>query len=114
MIDRPVKTDQVRIERQHQRCLEHAAVFEIPACEAVGIEFRDRRLVYEIPIGQDDDLHVFDAVPSEFAERQIDPFDDKPRILEVNVRSEEHTSELQSLMRISHAVLCLQKKTVNN
>src|SRR3546814_2396188 len=26
-------------------------------------------------------------------------------------RSEEHTSELQSLMRISYAVFCLQKKT---
>src|SRR3546814_4119621 len=30
-----------------------------------------------------------------------------PRI----VRSEEHTSELQSLMRISYAVFCLKKKT---
>src|SRR3546814_7435690 len=29
-------------------------------------------------------------------------------------RSEEHTSELQSLMRISYAVFCLQKKTINN
>src|SRR3546814_5984573 len=29
-------------------------------------------------------------------------------------RSEEHTSELQSLMRISYAVFCLTKKTVNN
>src|SRR3546814_4553908 len=28
-------------------------------------------------------------------------------------RSEEHTSELQSLMRISYAVFCLQKKTKN-
>src|SRR3546814_2667719 len=28
-------------------------------------------------------------------------------------RSEEHTSELQSLMRISYAVLCLQKKKTN-
>src|SRR3546814_6465968 len=27
-----------------------------------------------------------------------------------NFRSEEHTSELQSLMRISYAVFCLQKK----
>src|SRR3546814_5764975 len=27
-----------------------------------------------------------------------------------NGRSEEHTSELQSLMRISHAVFCLKKK----
>src|SRR3546814_8751676 len=29
-------------------------------------------------------------------------------------RSEEHTSELQSLMRISYAVFCLQKKKNNN
>src|SRR3546814_3691466 len=29
------------------------------------------------------------------------------------VRSEEHTSELQSLMRISYAVFCLKKKTAN-
>src|SRR3546814_3535854 len=28
-------------------------------------------------------------------------------------RSEEHTSELQSLMRISYAVFCLQKKTTS-
>src|SRR3546814_5540485 len=28
-----------------------------------------------------------------------------------NMRSEEHTSELQSLMRISYAVFCLKKKT---
>src|SRR3546814_2147373 len=33
------------------------------------------------------------------------------RILGVNMgRSEEHTSELQSLMRISYAVFCLKKK----
>src|SRR3546814_10274911 len=30
---------------------------------------------------------------------------------DVQVRSEEHTSELQSLMRISYAVFCLKKKT---
>src|SRR3546814_2466723 len=29
-------------------------------------------------------------------------------------RSEEHTSELQSLMRISYAVFCLKKKTNNH
>src|SRR3546814_3634812 len=29
------------------------------------------------------------------------------------LRSEEHTSELQSLMRISYAVFCLKKKTTN-
>src|SRR3546814_7623335 len=29
----------------------------------------------------------------------------------MDLRSEEHTSELQSLMRISYAVICLKKKT---
>src|SRR3546814_10697011 len=29
-------------------------------------------------------------------------------------RSEEHTSELQSLMRISYAVFCLKKKKISN
>src|SRR3546814_6116567 len=36
-----------------------------------------------------------------------------PTILDISIylfRSEEHTSELQSLMRISYAVLCLTKK----
>src|SRR3546814_9715347 len=32
-------------------------------------------------------------------------------LLTVVFRSEEHTSELQSLMRISYAVFCLKKKT---
>src|SRR3546814_9016546 len=32
-----------------------------------------------------------------------------PRCPYANARSEEHTSELQSLMRISYAVLCLKK-----
>src|SRR3546814_504662 len=31
-----------------------------------------------------------------------------------SVKSEEHTSELQSLMRISYAVFCLKKKTTKN
>src|SRR3546814_7911690 len=30
-----------------------------------------------------------------------------------HLRSEEHTSELQSLMRISYAVFCLKKKKIN-
>src|SRR3546814_4363599 len=32
-------------------------------------------------------------------------------LAELSLRSEEHTSELQSLMRISYAVFCLKKKT---
>src|SRR3546814_5436348 len=34
-----------------------------------------------------------------------------PDAIERALRSEEHTSELQSLMRISYAVFCLQKNT---
>src|SRR3546814_7651225 len=40
--------------------------------------------------------------PGGAADRQTDQHE--------HVRSEEHTSELQSLMRISYAVFCLKKK----
>src|SRR3546814_4892579 len=33
--------------------------------------------------------------------------------IDIRCRSEEHTSELQSLMRISYAVFCLKKKTLD-
>src|SRR3546814_7106332 len=36
--------------------------------------------------------------------------DRQPEFTQID-RSEEHTSELQSLMRISYAVFCLKKKT---
>src|SRR3546814_10191085 len=43
-----------------------------------------------------------------------DPFvDDAESTLQWIGRSEEHTSELQSLMRNSYAVFCLKKKTNN-
>src|SRR3546814_4597967 len=35
-------------------------------------------------------------------------------LLMTAARLEEHTSELQSLMRISYAVFCLKKKTITN
>src|SRR3546814_4107463 len=39
----------------------------------------------------------------------------KRSLIELGIdRSEEHTSELQSLMRISYAVFCLKKKTKHN
>src|SRR3546814_8737222 len=34
----------------------------------------------------------------------------RPPATPAGIRSEEHTSELQSLMRISYAVFCLKKK----
>src|SRR3546814_5978392 len=50
------------------------------------------------PIGEELEGKVRERV----AERRYFPVED---------RSEEHTSELQSLMRISYAVFCLTKKT---
>src|SRR3546814_4114785 len=42
----------------------------------------------------------------------LDPFTADPTL--VMIRSEEHTSELQSLMRLSYAVFCLKKKNKKN
>src|SRR3546814_7666746 len=56
------------------------------------------------------------------AEHRVDPLGqialrrraDDQRTTETKPRSEEHTSELQSLMRISYAVFCLKKKKKQN
>src|SRR3546814_4548342 len=42
----------------------------------------------------------------------VNPSENRSRMVES--RSEEHTSELQSLMRISYAAFCLKKKNENN
>src|SRR3546814_8563655 len=71
-----------------------------------------------------DTLSLHDALPIYHADRapmrryedaagaiepDIAPAGDASRLRPVE-RSEEHTSELQSLMRISYAVFCLKKK----
>src|SRR3546814_8338015 len=45
--------------------------------------------------------------------RLLIEYPDFPDKRQTELRSEEHTSELQSLMRISYAVFCLKKKTNN-
>src|SRR3546814_2502809 len=52
-------------------------------------------------------------VPLLFAKGEYDLYCAVPghrNAVEIVLRSEEHTSELQSLMRISYAVFCLKKK----
>src|SRR3546814_3565887 len=67
-------------------------------------------------IAANDDRHALLAIGDD---ADMDAFDLRAqRILylvdrHAEARSEEHTSELQSLMRISYAVFCL-KKTTNN
>src|SRR3546814_3052366 len=50
------------------------------------------------------------------ARRRPTLFPGVPTLFNALLRSEEHTSELQSLMRISYAVFCLKKKNtyINN
>src|SRR3546814_2979622 len=48
--------------------------------------------------------------PGQNDAKRHDPGKNRP-VDEETRRSEEHTSELQSLMRISYAVVCLKKKT---
>src|SRR3546814_6877612 len=53
---------------------------------------------------------------AEGARGLVKTIDDRPAVAVLREdigRSEEHTSELQSLMRISYAVFCLKKKKTN-
>src|SRR3546814_7335196 len=60
------------------------------------------------PDAQDDSLHLADVQRA----LMMLPVDQREALV---LRSEEHTSELPSLMRISYAVFCLKKKlhTIN-
>src|SRR3546814_2978630 len=62
--------------------------------------------------GNQDDLFSNESrkVLEVIAREAIANFADARQAFVAFVRSEEHTSELQSLMRISYAVFCLKKK----
>src|SRR3546814_3707380 len=89
----------------------------------LGAECREHRVV-TLPrqLGIGARTGIFDRAPDDdaawpFVERAARVRDQAleeqaAHILEP--RSEEHTSELQSLMRISYAVFCLKKKKNNN
>src|SRR3546814_9288994 len=62
---------------------------------ALALEIK-RKVIDQIEQAVVDWLHA-----AEFLERHVE------------LRSEEHTSELQSLMRISYAVFCLKKKKMD-
>src|SRR3546814_8175617 len=63
--------------------------------------------ISEIAVGSDSDLFAAFVRDVLLEESLID------RVRSPGLRSEEHTSELQSLMRISYAVFCLKKKKTN-
>src|SRR3546814_136349 len=68
-----------------------------------------RRLEAERLGIKDDLLPIF----SRYNMIGFNTYGEQYRFLHLSQRSEEHTSELQSLMRISYAVFCLKKKTIN-
>src|SRR3546814_1949930 len=86
----------------------------------------------EIPVGEKHRRDAASKTDQQQRQRRADPRDptmcEQPlietlvfgdvdpvhRIENVEVRSEEHTSELQSLMRISYAVFCLKQKKETN
>src|SRR3546814_1617543 len=64
-----------------------------------------------------DHAPYLDLIPVANIHESVRPFTVRARLLAHTgqkdtqpIRSEEHTSELQSLMRISYAVFCLKKK----
>src|SRR3546814_6469720 len=71
-----------------------------------GTAGSDAAMVAAIDLGQRFGARV------DFLHVANDPRDLMPYVGEgMSGRSEEHTSDLQSLMRISYAVFCLKKKT---
>src|SRR3546814_8933572 len=71
---------------------------------------RDGFLMLESVFGPDEVAALLDEVKRMSADPSIVSLEEA--ITEPGSRSEEHTSELQSLMRISYAVFCLKKKKI--
>src|SRR3546814_6865478 len=82
----------IRLGRMH---VDHLAAHAVGAAPQLGV------VTGVLHLGQAaDQLALVDALAAHHVQHH----------LEVFVRSEEHTSELQSLMRISYAVFCLKTK----
>src|SRR3546814_4250850 len=99
-----------RVGWDHRRLMEETADLVQAAMALSGrrtsvreISYRD---LYRSTLGIDPFTDSDHALRAPLAVYAIDP-----EGLGRDDRSEEHTSELQSLMRISYAVFCLQTKT---
>src|SRR3546814_4912578 len=84
--------------------IRHYLVSAAREMERVLVRTAYSTIIYEI---NDFGLSIFDR-----AFRLLADSTGLPVFLGANERSEEHTSELQSLMRISYAVFCLKKKKI--
>src|SRR3546814_4945470 len=67
-------------------------------------------------LGDEESAHAIAGHEGETGFEEVEP-SERRKLVEHHqqlMRSEEHTSELQSLMRISYAVFCLKKKKTKN
>src|SRR3546814_1460355 len=99
----------VIVSENHRFCLECWAKMDFlgsPCCESCALPF---------PFEQAGPSHCGACLanpPAHDRARAVLAYGDIARTVALNLkRSEEHTSELQSLMRISYAVFCLKKNT---
>src|SRR3546814_1954345 len=92
--------------RRHTRC---ALVTGVQTCALPIFDFRIGGETAGDQLARDQDLgHVLAHQLLELARAALRHLRGERHL--VLLRSEEHTSELQSLMRISYAVFCLKKK----
>src|SRR3546814_1489841 len=77
----------------------------VPAAQAADAAYPDHPITIVVPYSPGGGV---DIVTRLVTKKMLDELGQS---FVVDNRSEEHTSELQSLMRISYAVFCLKKKT---
>src|SRR3546814_7152663 len=86
----------------------HACEAEI---DAIGEDDREQRIaIVGFPARTTMDEAFAEPGPGIDLQQKIGDLHARQSIIGGATRSEEHTSELQSLMRSSYAVFCLQKK----
>src|SRR3546814_8282172 len=84
-------------------------VLALEGCQVVAQKTADRDgyVAVQLGAGTAKAKNISKPERGHFAKAEMEP---KVRVVEFRVRSEEHTSELQSLMRFSSVVICLTKK----
>src|SRR3546814_7952746 len=106
--DEPRHRDDLPSRRRHQSRVERAVIGNARLFEAQHVDTAQKSL--RCAPGQ----HLRLAREEPIPHRMFVGGERVPILRNRPVRSEEHTSELQSLMRISYAVFCLKKKKSHN
>src|SRR3546814_8160474 len=112
MIRRPPRSTRTVTLFPYTTLFRSLVVHEGEAAGSVGLEHHLER--QQVGVGTDDrPVHERTGDEGDVPQSRVvrGEHREASRTAALEVRSEEHTSELQSLMRISYAVFCLKKKT---